>query len=116
MNPKKLEMAEKGYEMQQQRKDIDNWQLGIYFANSLLSTVCNSPYFKKPSAPRHEYPESPIFAYSSVNKEVSKDNDEELKDKKIDMLFTKLNIMATNWKLNEGKEGVDNEREIVKTD
>lgn len=71
LNPTKLKPYQEAYKIQQDNIDARNWQLGIYFANSLLSTICNSGLFKKEGSPSHEYPSKPIFSSNSNDEEES---------------------------------------------
>lgn len=102
MNPKKLELAERGYELAAQRKDIEQWQLGIYFSNALVSTVGNM-FRGKGKAP-NEYPKEPLFAYKQLPGKGNEEMEEAEKDKQIDALFTQLNIMSANWNLEQNRK------------
>lgn len=62
LNPKKLEPYREAYKIKKDEEDARNWQLGIYFANSIMSTLMNSSLFRDLSSPQNKYPEKPLFS------------------------------------------------------
>jgi hypothetical protein len=104
MNPKKLELAEKGYEIAAQRKDIENWQLGIYFSNALISTVGNM--FKGKGKAPYEYPKEPMFACKQAMSE--EESEERRKERELNELVRRLDGMETTWKSNHRNEVLQN--------
>lgn len=102
---KVLKAYDKAHEEQLKEQDMMNWYLGQYFADALLCTIGNSGFFHKKGAKPNEYPKRPYtMEIQEIREENAKELTEEEKIAKTKMLFAKLQIMASNNKLDKQYE------------
>lgn len=102
LTPRKLRAYYKAYgdhlDEQRKRDDINNYNLGIYFAEAIASTVGNQ-LSGKHSKP-HKYPDKPFSE--------NKNNSEEELQRKRELFMSALKVKMTNFNLSQ-KEKQRNE-------
>lgn len=103
LNPRIVKLIVKGYREEEEQKlrekNLIAHLQGKYFAEAILSTVCNMLSSK--SSKKYEYPEKP---YDLYNKE--QDLTEEKLQKQRELFVTKLMLMQTNYELNHKNDSV----------
>ena len=68
-------VADEFERIKKDEEDARNWQLGIYFANSIMSTLMNSSLFRDLSSPQNKYPEKPLFSSYSNEDDLEEDSE-----------------------------------------
>ncbi|MBQ0111771.1 MAG: hypothetical protein KBT03_01455 [Bacteroidales bacterium] len=98
MNPHIINIYMDAEKLKQKRTDEEQFVLGMYIREALLSTVCNSFIYKKKTDTPNKYPSQP-FSYGIEENTTSDDytnlTDED-KKKKTEDLFLKLRLMMAN--------------------
>lgn len=107
LTPSKLDAFRKAYIIKQENKDEELWRLGLYFRESLESTVCNSTLWRKNGSKPHEYPDKPLLSKQTKEQEekrIAEEMTPEERKRKTELFFTKLNVMAANARLDKKKK------------
>ena len=95
LTPRKLRAYYKAYgdnlEEQRKRDDYSNYNLGIYVAEAIASTIGNQLSGK--NAKRHKYPEKPFIEKANTS--------EEEKQKYRELFMASLKVKMSNFNMNK---------------
>ena len=100
--PNELSAFYKSYKQRQKIKDEEMWMMGQYVMSAVSVAVEHCLAGKKAHS---KYIEKPILSNDSISASKDENNmSQEEKNKKIEELFLKLEIMGKNHKLTKEKE------------
>lgn len=100
--PNELRAFYKSYKQKQKIKDEEMWMMGQYVLSAVSVAVEHCLSGKKAHS---KYIEKPILSNDSISASKDENNmSQEEKNKKIEQLFLKLEIMGKNHKLTKEKE------------
>lgn len=100
--PNELRAFYKSYKQRQKIKDEEMWMMGQYVMSAVSVAVEHCLAGKKAHS---KYIEKPILSNDSISSSKDENNmSQEEKNKKIEELFLKLEIMGKNHKLTKEKE------------
>ncbi len=77
MCPCELKPYEDAYRLEQEQIDIQNHIMGKYVCMSIMSTICNSQWFKGKHTPPFEYPETAFLQQEIVAREKHENGNKE---------------------------------------
>lgn len=95
--PRELECYDAAYKFSENRKNYHEYMQGMYFMESLKSTVCNM--FKKNGQSAFEYPPEPFQIFPLTAEE-----EEEKKQKELQKAIDYFNALAADSKKFKKKE------------
>ena len=92
-----LHLYDDAYKIKEEINDTNNWMMGMYVYEAISVVVSNA--FASKGAQHKKYRDKPILAeYKDINKPLT----EEEKQAQIDLLFSNLELMKTNFENSHG--------------
>lgn len=85
---------DKAHRLQLEEQNMMLWRNGIYIAQTIMSTIGNSPWFKGKGVPPNEYPKEPLRLFEKNIRNMTEDE----KQREVDKFFAQESARRANWK------------------
>lgn len=91
--------------MREREQDFNNFMLGTYFADALMSTVCNNQFWRGKNGKPYEYPKEPKLYQFGLSDEEKEEIKQRKKQMEVDKFFAEQEAMRVNFQRKKNKQG-----------